>query len=281
VTALRFEAVRFAYADTPVLADLDLTVSRGEVVALVGRNGAGKTTLTRLAMALLHPQRGRVDVNGVSTADRRPEDMAAHAAYLFQHPDRQLFARTALDEAAFGPRQLGRAPSDANAAARQALARVGLAAHEQTHPFDLAPAERKLLALAAALAQGPVVYLLDEPTQGFDRPTLARAGRILREEADAGRAAVVVTHDLAFVAEWCDRAVLLVDGRIVHDRPADAFVREVVDAPHDGLVAPIQARLGAALDPRERPVRERDVVRVLRSRCSRSEGGVSSPDAPC
>jgi len=281
VTALRFEAVRFAYVDTPVLADLDLTVSRGEVVALVGRNGAGKTTLTRLAMALLHPQRGRVVVNGVSTADRRPEDMAAHAAYLFQHPDRQLFARTALDEAAFGPRQLGRAPSDAHAAARQALARVGLAAHEQTHPFDLAPAERKLLALAAALAQGPVVYLLDEPTQGFDRPTRARAGHILREEAAAGRAAVVVTHDLAFVADWCDRAMLLVNGRIVHDRPADAFVREVVEAPRDGLVAPIQARLGAALDPRERPVRGRDVVRVLRSRCSRSEGGVSSPDAPC
>lgn len=281
MTALRFEAVCFAYGDAPVLADLDFTVGRGEVAALVGRNGAGKTTLTRLAMALLHPHAGRVEVNGVATAGRRPEDMAAHAAYLFQHPDRQLFARTALDEAAFGPRQLGRSTSDAHAAAREALGRVGLAAHEETHPFDLAPAERKLLALAAALAQAPALYLLDEPTQGFDRPTLARVGRILREEAAANRAAVVVTHDLAFVAEWCDRAVLLVDGRLARDRPAETFVREVVDAPHDGLVAPVQARLGAALDPGERPVREGDVVSALRSRCSGSEGGVSSPRATC
>jgi energy-coupling factor transport system ATP-binding protein len=250
-------------------------------VALLGRNGAGKTTLARLAIALLQPTAGTVEVNGVSTAGRRPEDLAAHAGYLFQHPDRQLFARTALDEAAFAPRQLGRGEREARETARAALDRVGLAAAAATHPLDLAPADRKLLALAAAIAQAPALYLLDEPTQGFDRPTLTRVGTLLREEAAVGRAAMVVTHDLGFVAEWCDRAVLLAHGRVAHDAPSDAFVRDVVEAPRDGLVAPVQARLGAALDPRGRPVRAADVIRALRLRCPPSERGVSSPDVPC
>jgi energy-coupling factor transport system ATP-binding protein len=181
----RVRGVRFAYGDSVVLDDVSLEVKRGEVVVLTGPNGAGKTTLAQIASGLLEPDAG--------------EAFHARAAYLAQDPGRHLVTERVLDEAALG--------AD-TARARAALARLGLAEHEQRHPRDLSSGERERLALAAVLATDPELLVLDEPTRGVDPERKQELARLLRAEAP-WRGTLVVTHDLPWAAEVADRIVEL------------------------------------------------------------------------
>ena len=177
--------VCFAYGDRVVLDGASLEVRRGEVVALTGPNGAGKTTLAQIAAGLLEPDAGEV--------------MRSRAAYLAQDPGRHLVTERVLDEVALG--------SDVERA-HAALARLGLAEHEQRHPRDLSSGERERLALAAVLATEPELLVLDEPTRGVDPERKADLARLLRADAP-GRGTLVVTHDLVWAAEVADRIVEL------------------------------------------------------------------------
>lgn len=246
----------FGYDEkNPVVRGVNLAVKAGETVALLGPNGAGKTTLTKLMIALLHPSRGEVRVGGVSTRGLAPEDVAQRAAYVFQHSNQQLFSTTVENEVAFGPRQLGRTPAEVANDVESALERVGLEARRETHPYDLPPAERKLVALAAALAQRPQLLVLDEPTQGLDRTGKARVTRVIHSVAEKGGAVIAVTHDLGFVAEALHRAVVLERGSVVSDGPAAKVVA--------GSRA-VTARVSAALRLPGSPVKVADVVSAIR-----------------
>jgi energy-coupling factor transport system ATP-binding protein len=181
----RVREVRFAYGDRVVLERASLEVRRGEVVSLTGPNGVGKTTLARIAAGLLEPDAGEVT--------------RGRAAYLAQDPGRHLVTERVLDEVALGA-YVGRA--------RAALAKLGLAEHEQRHPRDLSSGERERLALAAVLATEPELLVLDEPTRGVDPERKQELARLLRAGAPA-RGTLVVTHDLPWAAEVADRIVEL------------------------------------------------------------------------
>jgi energy-coupling factor transport system ATP-binding protein len=177
--------VAFAYQDgVPVLEGAQLELRRGEVVALVGPNGSGKTTLAKLAAGLLEPAGGSVERHG-------------RAAYLSQDPGRYLVKERALDEVALAA-HIHRA--------RQALAEVGLNGFEERHPRDLSSGERERLALACVLAVEPDLLVLDEPTRGVDPARKRDLAALLRGDS-AGRATLVVTHDVAFAAAVADRTV--------------------------------------------------------------------------
>ena len=256
MTVLELKDVWFGYGPEAVIRGVTLSVGAGETVALLGPNGAGKTTLTKLMVALLHPSRGDVLVAGVSTRGQAPEDVADRAAYAFQHADQQLFATTVQEEVAFGPRQLGRTPAETADHASAALDMVGLSSRRETHPYDLPPAERKLVALAAALAQQPKLLVLDEPTQGLDRTAKNRVTGVVHRFAEKGGAVIAVTHDLGFVAETLERAVVMDRGAITADEPAR------------GLVAAsraVTARVSVALRLSGTPVKMAEVVQAIRA----------------
>jgi energy-coupling factor transport system ATP-binding protein len=183
----RAGGVRFAYGGGPLVLDgASLELRRGEVVALTGPNGSGKTTLAKIAAGLLEAQGGTVERTG-------------RAAFLLQDPGRYLVRETALDELALG--------ADRNRA-RRALDEVGLAWAERTHPRDLSSGERERLALATVLVTEPDLLVLDEPTRGVDPERKAELAALLRAQA-AGRATLVVTHDVAFAHAVADREVSL------------------------------------------------------------------------
>jgi energy-coupling factor transport system ATP-binding protein len=265
MTALRFEDVWFGYGAVPVLEGIGFAVEPREAVALLGRNGAGKTTVTKLVMALLHPQRGYVWVGDRITQGRTPEQIAARAAYVFQHADQQLFARTVLREVAFAPRQLGLPPHEIEALATDALRRVGLDRVGHEDPYDLPPAQRKLVTLAAALAQQPRVLVLDEPSQGMDAPSIQRVADVIRSLASEGVAVLAVTHDLSLVTEALDRTIVLDGGRIAYDGPSAALVTDATRARQLGLGVPPGVQLSLRLDLPGRPLRLADVAAALRA----------------
>lgn len=266
MTVLRFDDVWFAYGNRQVLRGTSLSLEAGETVALLGPNGVGKTTLTKLVVGLLHPDRGAVSVCGRSTQDRKPEQLARQVAYVFQHPDQQLFARSVSDEVAFAPRLRALHTDDVDALVRDALRRTGLESVAEEHPFDCPPAQRKLVALAAALAQQPQLLVLDEPTQGLDRSGVARVVDVVRGLSATGVAVLAVTHDPALVAEAFDRSLVLEGGRITHDGPTAALISNSDSLDRFGLTRPPAASLSMALDLPGRPMRIEDVARALAAR---------------
>ena len=210
---VRWEDVRFGYAEGDVLRGVSLAIGAGESVALRGRNGAGKTTMTRMLMGLVRPRSGRVSVGDWNVAARRPHEMARRVGYAFQHADQQLFARTIRADVAFGPRRLGLGDGHVDGV----LDELGLEALRERHPYDLPAPLRRLVALAGVLAMRTGVLVLDEPTAGFDRELRSRVERALRRRLDAGVTVVVITHDLALVAELARREVVLEEGRVTRD----------------------------------------------------------------
>ena len=272
---LTFEHVGFSYGGPLVLRDVSFAIAPGETVALLGRNGAGKTTLTKLVVALLHPTRGVVRLGGRSVKGKVPEDIADRVAYVFQHPDRQLFARTVLDEVAFAPRRSGMEESEALRLAAGALERVGLSESADEHPYDLPPAHRKLVTIAAAVAQQPRLLVLDEPTVGLDRDAAARVRQLLSEESANDVAVLAVTHDLGFVAEAMDRALVLRGGGLMYDGGVRALVADGGGRELD-LAAPLAVRLARALELGDGLIRAAEVAAALRDRCRGMTASVSS-----
>jgi energy-coupling factor transport system ATP-binding protein len=202
------------------LGGVDLTLASGERVAIIGRNGAGKSTLVRHFNGLLRPTQGRVLHAGEHDIARDTvAHCSRHVGIVFQDVRNQLFARTVRDELRFGPRNLGFPAERTDNLVNAALAALGLGDVADEHPYDLPPARRRLVAIAAVCTLDAPVLVLDEPTAGLDAPAMALIAALIRDQADRGRCVVVISHDIDFCADTTERVVLLQAGQIVIDRP--------------------------------------------------------------
>jgi energy-coupling factor transport system ATP-binding protein len=209
------------------LDGVDLAITAGERVALIGQNGSGKTTLVRHFDGLLRPTSGRLLIRGVDAAGRTVAQLAREVGLVFQDPDRQIFASTVRAEVEFGPRNLGLRGAELDTAVGEALAATGLGEAAESNPYDLGTSRRKLLALASVLAMRTPVLVLDEPTTGQDMRGMAIVEEVVASVSAAGRTVVAISHDMRFVAEGFERVVVMREGRVVLDgSPAEVFARD-------------------------------------------------------
>ncbi|GAO04829.1 energy-coupling factor ABC transporter ATP-binding protein [Anaeromyxobacter sp. PSR-1] len=216
----------------PVLRDIRFSVAAGERVVLLGVNGSGKTTLLKLMDGLAFPQEGAVRWRGRALDAAALAGAAFRRAFrgevglLFQNVDAMLFNPSVADEIAFGPRQLGVPEPEVEARVARWAGAFGLEALRERPPFELSGGEKKRVAMAALMAVGPKVLLLDEPTAGLDP---ASAGRLVDFLAGLeGTTVVTSTHHLTLAEELGTRAVLLGPERagVLHDGPTAALVRD-------------------------------------------------------
>ncbi len=248
--AVEFESVGFVYPDgTRALAEVSLRVPAGQRLAIIGQNGSGKSTLVRQLNGLLQPTEGRVLVEGRDTRGRHVAELAATVGLAFQNPDRQIFAGRVRREVEFGPRNLGLRGRALDDAATRALDAAGMADQAESNPYDLGYSRRKLLAIASILAMGTPIVVLDEPTTGQDAAGVERVRRIVADLAAAGRTVLAVSHDMRFVADSFDRAVVLRAGRIVLDGTPDEGFAEASwpVLASTFLEPPVAARVGARM----------------------------------
>ena len=258
--SLRMHQVTFAYPNgAAVLDDVSLEIHPGEAVGLFGANGAGKSTLLRLAMALEHPTGGSVTTLGAPTTGRHPEDYAPRAGFLFQQPERQLFATSVRSECAIAPGLAGWGTSRTAVAVAAVLNEFGLTETAEDHPYDLPLPRRRLVALAAILAADPDLVLLDEPTAGLDSASRHQVIRVIRERVARGKAVLAITHDAIFAHEVLGRGLVLQGGRVVHDGP----IRSVID--DERMVRPAALAVALMLELSPGADRRDDVARALRS----------------
>lgn len=222
------------------LAGIDLSLTEGEVVGLVGLSGAGKTTLL-LAMAGLIPANYAGQFSG-----RR--SVQGELGIVFQDPETQFIGLTVEEEIAFSLENRGQDDRAIERRIEDVLALVGLSGFASRSPFELSGGEKQRVAIASALAHAPKLLLLDEPTSELD-PKGAREvfSLIRRLKVEERMTILVASHATEELAQFCDRMLLIADGAIVMDMPADAFFSQVASLDAHGIHVPDMVRLYHAL----------------------------------
>jgi cobalt/nickel transport system ATP-binding protein len=210
-------ALNFQYPDgTQALDNVGFTLDYGEKTALLGANGAGKTTLLHLLAGLEMPVSGSISIAGEPLNLKTRRHLHRRIGLVFQNPDHQLFCPTLLEDVRFGPRNMGLAAVDIDAAVESALVRTGLWDKRHKEPWRLSYGERKRGALAAVLAMNPEILLLDEPSAFLDSESNESLESILRE---LNITMILATQDLYLAHSVCTRGVYLDNGRLVADQP--------------------------------------------------------------
>jgi polar amino acid transport system ATP-binding protein len=214
-----------------VLNGVDLTVSEGETIALIGPSGSGKSTLLRCVNRLEEPSGGRILFQGEPVVPGpRLRAMRARMGMVFQHFN--LFTHmSVLGNVIEAPMQVLKLPRDqAEARGRELLARVGLADKCDAYPSQLSGGQKQRVAIARSLAMEPKLLLLDEITSALDPELVGEVLQVIRTLAKQGMTMLIVTHEMGFAREVADRVIFMDGGRIVETGPPDAlFVRPQSD----------------------------------------------------
>jgi polar amino acid transport system ATP-binding protein len=234
---LRLEGIKKRFGDLEVLRGIDLEVSRGEVVCVIGPSGSGKSTLLRCINVLEPPEEGEIFLEGRDIC-RGSSAPAGEAGYELDYVRQRvgivfqqfnLFPhRTALQNVTMAPEKvLGRPREEAEAKATELLKRVGLADKLDQYPERLSGGQQQRVAIARALAMDPHLMLFDEVTSALDPELIKEVLDVMRELAGEGMTMVIVTHEMGFARDAGDRIIFLDGGVIVEQGPP----AEVLDNP--------------------------------------------------
>ncbi|MGI6269968.1 MAG: energy-coupling factor transporter ATPase [Candidatus Howiella sp.] len=226
---IKVEDVTFSYSDEEdaprTLEHFNISIERGSFTAILGHNGSGKSTLAKLFNGLNRPQKGRVLVDGMETADEKL-DIAIHqkVGMVFQNPDNQLVATVVEEDVAFGPENLGLAPEEIRRRVDDALRTVGMYAYKDHAPHKLSGGQKQRVAIAGIIAMEPDCIVLDEPTAMLDprgrRDVIETIHRLNREK---GITILLITHYMDEAA-GADRVVVMDKGEILLDgAPREVF----------------------------------------------------------
>jgi len=213
--SLVVDGLAFAYPDGhQALFGVNLTVARGERVAVLGPNGAGKTTLVMHLNGILSGGQGRVQVAGLPVVKENLREIRRQVGIVFQDPDDQLFMPSVREDVAFGPANLGVCGPELQDRVAEALALVGMSEYADRPPHHLSYGQRRRVAVATVLAMRPEILVLDEPSSNLDPASRRELSDILLRLPIT---ILMVTHDLPYALQLCPRSVILDDGVIAAD----------------------------------------------------------------
>jgi len=203
---------------TVAISDVNLSVRRGEFLAIIGSNGSGKTTLAKHLNGLLKPTKGTLKVCGIDIPGPRVGELSKHVGYVFQNPDHQLFCNTVMDELMFSPLKMGIPREAAEKEAAKVMNWLGLTPWRDEQPFFLGKGQRRCLAVGAVLTVKPEVLVVDEPTTGQDwRGSVEMMNLLTQLNKELGITVLIITHNMRLVAEYCERVIAMSAGKIIYD----------------------------------------------------------------
>ena len=222
---VELRAVRKSFGENVVLDGIDLAIAAGEAIVVAGPSGSGKSTMLRCINGLEPIDDGEIRFAGtpLPRSGRDLQRVRARIGMVFQQFN--LFPHmTVAQNVALGPIKVkGVEPTPARAKAAELLERVGISEKADAVPADLSGGQQQRVAIARALAMEPDLMLFDEPTSALDPEMIREVLDVMRALARDGMTMIVVTHEMGFAREVCDRLVFIDDGRIVEEGPPDEF----------------------------------------------------------
>ena len=233
---LETRSLGVSFGSRVALRDLNLSVRRGEILALFGPNGAGKTTLLRILSTLLRPTRGQAFMEGLDLSSRRLRVAARRRIGLLSHQTMIYDRLTAMENLLFYARMYG-VPSPEDRCLRL-LGEVGLSGREDDLAGDYSRGMQQRLAIARSLVHDPELLLLDEPFSGLDPLASGFLFRLLADLTARGKTLVFTSHDLGAGLALCHRAAVLARGSLVFDSPRQTIDPRGFPALYESVVAP-------------------------------------------
>ena len=247
-TKIELKNVSFTYQpETPMeyqaLNNINLKIDDGAFTVLVGQTGSGKSTLVNLIDALTQPTSGQVIVNNhflnSQTSKKEQEIFRRNIGFVFQFPERQLFAQTVREDLEFGPRNLGWSQSKIDDAVMKALETVQLDSKMlNSSPFSLSGGQKRRVAIAGVLAMNPEVLILDEPAVGLDSLSVKQLLSILTDLNQRGVTIIMITHYLEMITSLVTQIVALHNGEITFDGSPQEFFKSQTMLKKSKLLAP-------------------------------------------
>lgn len=229
---LDIDDLAFDYSDHPVLREIDLTVTDGEILGLVGPNGAGKSTLIKCINHVLSPDVGRVLVDGTDVGSLPRNEVAKTMGYVAQN-DNETYSATVFDTVLMGRKPyINWRPQEKDLeTVSEILEKLDLTDLSLRDVNNLSGGQQQKVMVGRALAQDPTLLLLDEPTSDLDIRHQLEVMDLIREEVDGGLAAVLAIHDLNLAARYCDTVAMLKDGEVyTTGRAAEVFTSDNIEA---------------------------------------------------
>lgn len=258
MATIKLEDVTFTYnkgtpSSVTALDHISLEID-GEhdgVTGLIGHTGSGKSTLVQMLNGLLKPDIGKVLLDGVDiwAEPKKIRDVRFKAGLVMQYPEYQLFAETVREDIAFGPKNMGLAGDELEACVLEAARFSGLGVELlDKSPFELSGGQKRRAALAGVLAMRPKILILDEPAAGLD-PAGRREilGGVRRYAAESGTTVLIVSHSMEDMAMYCDKLVVMADGKILMHKTCAEVFSHYKDLLSVGLDVPQITRIAAAL----------------------------------
>ncbi len=220
---IEFQHVRFAYEKgRPVIEDLSFRIGDGESVGLIGANGAGKSTVMKLLLGLI-PAEGTILVDGLAVNKANLPAIRRKLGFVLQNSDNQMFMPTVYEDMIFAPLNYGLSRQEAEQRVDAVLERLGLSELKHRHNHRISGGEKRMAAIATILAMEPEAILMDEPTSALDpynRRIVINTIRGLKQTK------LITSHDLDMILDTCDRVILLSEGKIAADGPAEQILRD-------------------------------------------------------
>lgn len=213
------------------LKGVDLTVYRGDNIALVGPNGAGKSTLLLHLNGVLRGN-SKVEICGLPVEEKNLKEIRRKVGLVFQDPEDQLFSLSVFDDVAFGPINMGYSEAEVKLRVAQALEWVGLTGYEQRSPHHLSVGEKKRVAIATVLSLNPEILVIDEPTSNLDPRSKWSLIKLLKQ---LQMTKIIATHDLELVKALCQRTVVMDGGQIVADDSTETILSDILLLKAHGL----------------------------------------------
>ena len=222
-----FDNINYVYSsgttfEQHALKDINLKISKGEFIGLIGHTGSGKSTLIQHMNGLIKASSGGIYYEGQNIYDSNysMRELRSKVGLVFQYPEHQLFETTVFKDVCFGPKNLGLDKLEVELRAYEALKMVGIGEDLlDASPFELSGGQKRRVAIAGILAMRPEVLILDEPTAGLD--PMGRdeiLGQVANLHKEKGLTVILVTHSMEDVAKYVDRILVMNKGNLVMDQ---------------------------------------------------------------
>ena len=235
-----FKDIHFSYPDgTYALKGVSFRITHGESVGVVGANGAGKSTLISHMNGYLMPSQGTIIIGDVELDKTSLNETRKKVGVVFQNPDDQLFMPTVLDDVAFGPLNLGLTKEEAVERVDEALNTVGCLNLKDKPPHHLSLGQKRAVSIATVIAMHPDILVMDEPAANLDPKSRRQLINLLKEFKHSK---IIASHDLDLILDVCERCIVIGDGVVKKDGPANELLLDEKLLEENNLELPLSLK---------------------------------------